>query len=108
MDRKILEDALLGIEAGTKLRLTFQAGKGRKGVLDDNTKAVVCYFVMMKDKNIIFPKEVDWAVMYAVALSGYWSLDSNRVVEVVVPEGFDQEWFVERLSIGLERIEILN
>ncbi len=108
MDRSELTQTVRGIFPGTKLRLTFKPGTGRKGVLDSETKAATGFFVMMKDKNIIFPNESDWATFYAVATSGFWDQDSNRVVDVIVPDGFDPDWFVHRLHYGLEKIEILN
>ncbi len=108
MTSQEIRDALTGVVAGTKLRLTFNAGSGKKGFLDGETKAAVCYFVMMKDANIIFPDEMDWAVMYAVGLSGYWDHDSNRIVEVLIPEGFNLDWFSQRLEGGLEKLEVIG
>ena len=107
MEREQLEGILENAQPGTKLRLTFNAGTGRKLTLDDETNAAVVFFVLMKDKNIII-REMDWATMYAVGTSGYWSNDDNRKVEVEIPQGFNRDWFVGRVQRGLEQVEILT
>lgn len=107
MDRDKFASVLSKVSPGTRLRVTFKPGSGKKGILSADVKAGVMYFMMMAGKNVNFENETDRITLYAVVESGYWDHDANRKVMVSIPEGFDSNWFKQRLQERVENLEIL-
>ncbi len=107
METSVVTDIVTKAKSGDQLRLVFKNGTGQKGTLDDITQAAVVYLAMGAQAGMLVLAESDWATMYAVGISGFWDNDSNRTVITTVPDEFDKGWFINRLSPGLESVEIV-
>ncbi|MFC1656509.1 hypothetical protein ACFL14_00885 [Patescibacteria group bacterium] len=106
METSTVTDIVAKAKSGDQLRLVFKNGTGQKGTLDDATQIAVVYLAMGAQEGMLILAESDWATMYAVGTSGFWDNNSNRTVMATVPDEFDKGWFIDRLSPGLESVEI--
>jgi hypothetical protein len=103
-----IADLVRQAKPGQKFELTFRLedSKPPKFNLSDGMKAAVSYLLGMHGENLLFPDFIKMN-LWSVANSGYWSSDSYRKVKVEIPEGFDPDWFLDRLENYLEKVQVI-
>jgi hypothetical protein len=105
MDKTTIQEVLASLKKGDKFEVTFT----------ENAKNFLFYLVGMLNSGFLTIREQEGVVLelalasvYAVATSKNWDMVEKTFSFTINSWGTDkQEWFLERLGLGIERIRKL-
>ena len=98
MNGRVAQAVQVALRGSRQVRITFKKEAAK----------MMGYFLEMVRNGMVSISKDDQYILATVALCHSWAEDDDRTVVATLTGNFDQERFVRRMAIFLEKIEVLG